>query len=114
MNTIQHQGYITSLVAKKDRSIGYRVETPELSCEERALFFELQNENLTITLKPSDVPSKEYKVSETNDKTPSQRMRSVLYVWWKTKQDKNDFETFYKNKMGEIIEKIKSKIEGEI
>lgn len=45
-------------------------------------------------------------------KTPSQRLRSVLYVWWK--QDNKgykDFRDFYTHYMEAYIDNIKNKLE---
>ena len=51
--------------------------------------------------------------SEKNDgKTPSQRLRAVLYVYWKQhKQEELEFDIFYLRHMNNMIEKIKEKLD---
>lgn len=45
-------------------------------------------------------------------KTPSKRLRSVLFIsWGQNKEGYNQFEDYYKSKMEKFIEHIKSKLE---
>lgn len=49
---------------------------------------------------------------EDTSKTPSQRLRSVLFVWWK--QDNKgykDFKDFYNHYMEAYINNVKSKLD---
>ena len=49
---------------------------------------------------------------EDKSKTPSKRLRDVLFVAWKqANEGYNDFESYYKFKMNMFIEHIKSKLE---
>jgi hypothetical protein len=114
MKTIQHNAIITSIRSRKDRSISYSVETPELSHQEKALFFELQNLNVVISILPKDeLEAPEYKVEKDIDqKSPSSRMRNVIYILYKQSGDNRDFELYYKNTMEVLIQKLKEKIEN--
>ena len=118
MKTIQHDGYIGSISAKVDRSVGYRINTPELSDEEKTILFSLQNQALKITLIPINDPEAVIiPVNETmHRKSQSQRLRSVIYVLWETKKSHNievpaDFEDYYKQITEWLIEKVKSQID---
>lgn len=113
LKAISHQGVITSLNAKVDGSLGYRMNTPELSPEEKAMFFELQNLNLQVTLKPAEVDNvDEYKLDKEIERyTPSQRLRRVLYVYWQQQGSKGYFDTFYKQEVEKIINQVKVKLE---
>ena len=61
-----------------------------------------------------------YHKNKFEDKTPSQRLRNVLYVLWEQEQPKEtnskgvityvDFDLFYKRKMNELINFIKNKL----
>lgn len=114
MRAIQHQGQISSIRAKVDRSISYTVNTPELSSEEKAAFFDIQNINCTFIIRPSDVTVTgvaEVK-GEMDTKTPSQRLRGVLFVLWSQNHEGHDtFDTYYMEKMNRFIDHLKEKIE---
>ena len=49
---------------------------------------------------------------KTDGKTPSQRLRAVLFVYWKQhKQKEIEFDIFYVRYMNRLIEQIKEKLE---
>lgn len=115
MKALSHKATISSIVAKVDGSVGYRVNTPELSTEEKAAIFDLQNQNVEILISPFQKKEEGVlKIAKEMDiKSPSQRMRSVLFLLWK--QDKGgfeSFETFYEVRMNALIEKLKEKIDN--
>ena len=112
-NAIKTQAIITSLSAKKDGSLGLRVNTPELTSEEKVAFMNLQNINLGAFFKPLDFAVKDITEvkSEVDTKTPSQRLRSVLFVLYDQEGRPGEFADYYSKKMEKIIEWIKSKLE---
>lgn len=59
-----------------------------------------------------DVP-KESVRPEYEGKTPAQRLRDRLFVLWKARGSKGDFDAFYRQQMEKILEVISQKIEGE-
>ena len=110
---IKHQAVIGTISAKVDRSISYRVSTSELTSEQKALFMELINVPVNITLDPIDEPQAPVvKIStDLESKTPSQRLRNIIYIIWTQKGKKGEFEAFYNASMERIIDMAKSKIE---
>lgn len=44
-------------------------------------------------------------------KSPSQRLRNTIFVLWKQKGERGDFESFYDSIMEQLIENIKDKLE---
>lgn len=44
------------------------------------------------------------------EKTASQRLRAVLYIFWEQNKPTEDFEVFYQQKMDEIITHFKTKL----
>ena len=98
MKAIQVNVIITGIRAKVDGSLGLSATTPELTPEEKAEFMRLQGNNLIATFKPLDEPkAPEYKIDkELETKTPSNRLRSVLYVLWEQEGSKDEFDAFYK------------------
>ncbi len=58
-----------------------------------------------------DIPTEQL---ERNEKSPSQRIRAVLYRLWEkevTDHKKMDFEIFYRTRMERLIEAIKAKLD---
>lgn len=51
-------------------------------------------------------------IEEDSGKSPAQRLRSALYVYWDKNTSKNDdFETFYRRQMEKFIATIKDRID---
>lgn len=105
---------IGSITAKsKNNGVSFRVSTPELSRDELGVVFDLQDQIVDLLIQPKDDPFAlitEVK-SEVDAKTPSQRIRSVLFVLWKQNQEGHDqFSTYYLKKMDAIIDHLKEKI----
>lgn len=105
---------IGSVATRADGSIGLRLSTPELKPEEKTAFFEIQGHQLKMLLQPEgmgEVELKEVK-GEFDHKTPGQRLRAVLFVLWKQGTDEQgDFEEFYRRRMEQIIDHVKSKLQ---
>lgn len=103
----------------KDRTLKLTFETSELNPQELLGVAE----NLTafgyLAFKKEPFKEDERKALEgmktdfdDKGKTPSQRLRAVLFVSWQ--QDNkgfDDFDSFYKHKMNEVIEHFKSKLD---
>lgn len=114
MKAVTCEVIIGSVATRADGSIGLRLSTPELKPEEKTVFFELQGHQLKMLLQPEgmgEVELKEVK-GEFDHKTPGQRLRAVLFVLWKQGTDEQgDFEEFYRRRMEQIIDHIKSKLQ---
>lgn len=110
---INHQGQLTSIAARVDGSIGYRIITPELNSEQKSAIFDLQNKNVEVLITPQDVKEPEMvKVNtDLNQKTPSQRQRSILFLLWKADPKDMTFEEFYNYRMEQIIEQLKERLD---
>ena len=112
MKTLSTPLVITGIRSKVDRSLGLTCSSPELSTEERALFMELQGLNLEAIFRPTEEKSELQEVKgDMQGKSPSTRLRNVIFVFWKQKGEQGEFESFYKQKMEGFIEKVKSLIE---
>ena len=112
-NTITTAAIITSLRAKKDGSLGLSISTPELSSEGKVKFLDLQGRNINLLIKPTDEPPVGiFKVKKDMDnKTPSQRLRAVMFIFYKQLNTDEDFNTWYIKKVNKMIENIKNKLE---
>jgi hypothetical protein len=114
MRTIQTPLIITGIRAKIDGSLGISATTPELSKEEKVEVMELQNLNLDATFKPVDFETKDVKEikGEFDQKTPSQRLRSRMFVFYKESgKNLDDFNGWYIKQMDKIGQQYLDKIE---
>ena len=99
----------------KDRGLKVTFETQELSPEAAASLMGLCNSLGWLVFAPEeekeitipDEPPQAFK----NEKTQGQRLRAVLFVWWKQLGGEGDFEPFYRAKMEQFIEHIKNKLD---
>ncbi len=98
---------------RSDGSLTLSFSTPELKPDEKVAFMEMQNQNLKLLLQPSDADPAELKEvkGQFDTKTPSSRLRSVLYLFWKQADGTGEFESFYRRQMESMIDNIKQKLE---
>lgn len=114
---IQLPVLITSLATKVDGSIAIKLETRELDHNDSATLFEMRGAEAWAIISPSEIKDEDVKLpTERADpsigtKTPSQRLRAVLYRLWEQGKSGTDFESFYRIKMEAIIEQLKGKLE---
>lgn len=103
------QAEVTSISARRDRSIRFSTETGELTDEHRAAFLALQGTNCRILIEPQEAVEEPIEVkSDKEQKTPSQRLRSVLYVAFSKglfKSGEEDFQAYYSRHMDRICSK---------
>jgi len=100
---------------RKDGSVKLIFGTPELDSEKMAALFDLKNEygwlifaaNGTPEVEIPEAPAPEFK----DEKSPSLRLRNVLFIEWKQLGTKLDFETYYRRKMEGFIDSIKEHLE---
>jgi len=118
MKSIVSEAIIEGVRARKDRSLGLTISTPELSPAEKVVFMELQGIICDMKLSPKyDNPLIEEVVDkEINQKTQSQRIRSVLFLLYrqeklKTNQPGMLFDEFYRLYTEKYIEYLKSKLD---
>lgn len=87
-----------------------------LTADQKAELFDLYDKAGWMYFLPA--PDSEIKTEnlpeiqlEEGEKSPSQRLRSTLFVWWKkNKEGVLDFETFYRSQMDRIINQVKEKL----
>ena len=72
---------------------------------------ELQNMNCEALINPLGNPEDIIEVKTSLDnKSPSQRLRDVLFVWYRQSKATEPFDTWYQKKMEGIIEQVKLKL----
>lgn len=102
----------------KDRSVKLIFVTRELSGEDVGRLFGMRGSECWLLLAPDDtldsvdVPTVKPDTG-ANQKTPSQRLRAVLFVLWSQLGRPGDFEDFYRQKVERVVEQYKAKLDGE-
>lgn len=92
--------------------MGFSAETPELSNEQRNVFFDLQGLNARILIEPEEGSSEVLKVdTDLDNKSQAQRIRAILYVYWKQAGEKGEFKDFYHRATEKYINEIKGHLE---
>ncbi len=117
---INHGILLAAMVEKiytlKDKSVKLVLETQEMSPNKAGALFQLMNQIVSVYVKPNEITNDEMnKVDQVEPempgKTPSQRMRNVLFILWK--QDHEGFESFdhyYLTRMNKFIDELKNNI----
>lgn len=101
-----------SVLSRPDGSVKLSYSTPELRPSEAGALLQLHGKNVCLSIVPEDVEVEEVVRVETDreQKTPSQRIRSVLFILWKQDGQPGTFDTYYSAKTEKIIEALKAKI----
>lgn len=114
MKALQVELQIKRVTMNEDDSVSFTASTPELQDSELAEFRKLRKVLVNALLEPQSGSEGILEVKEKIDdgKTPSQRLRGILYVWWEQLGKPNQsFNLFYELKIEKIIESIKSKLD---
>ena len=117
MNGLLIPCIVSSIRSLKDGSVSLAVETQELSPMKAGELFGLRNKLVAMYLSEKEtIPQRDLDQIdavgvEQKGKTPSQRLRSVLFLNWKQDNEGyNDFSNYYANKMERYIETLKSNL----
>lgn len=107
MSIIQFSGIIDGVQSKKDRTLSIKIGTQELPAEETSKIFEHSGHQLWICLAETQVTREELDIPEVVDdldkKSPSQRFRDRLYVYYKeTKETTEGFDSWYKDTLNTL------------
>ncbi len=127
-NSVVFEGGIDKVSTLADGSLRIYIGTPELSNETMVNVFSLIKRPgyVLISTNPLnqgqvDAVEKATINAEFNEKTPSQRLRAVVFKLWEKTQPKQingdsgemeyvEFDLFYKRKINEIINHLKTKL----
>jgi len=108
----QTASVIESIATRVDGSIKIVVGTQELPPEQAVELFRLKGQQGWLLFKDSPVESSEVPNEPLpdlpGDKTPSQRLKSVLYKFWELNTDKRKtFDNFYRDWVEKKIAEVK-------
>ena len=115
---IKLSGIIESIATRKDKTIKLSIGTQELTPTEAADIFQLNQQFCYFAIKPEPFTKVEQdlinslKTEFDNIKSPSQRLRSILFInYEQDSQGYKDFNSYYQYQMEKICEHYKSKLE---
>lgn len=111
------QVLVGNISTKVDGSIKLTLETREMGNDDAAMLFSLRGAEAWALLAANEISEDDVKLpTEKADpsvgvKTPSQRLRGVLFRLWQQQSGGTDFESFYRIKMETVIDAYKSKLD---
>lgn len=114
MSKFQIPAILDGVTPRKDGSMTLRFVTNEVSKADKVQLMEFYSTFGWLLFSANifdetDVP-KELAKRDTGQ-SPSQRLRAVLFVYWKQLGSKGDYQAFYDQKMEKFIEAIKSNLD---
>lgn len=109
---------IEGLTSRKDKTIKVTFGTQELAPSDLAQVFQLNQRFCYIAIKEELFQQEELNTIESvktdleSNKTPSQRLRGILYInYQQDNEGYKDFMTYYLGKMDKLCEHFKSKLD---
>ena len=113
---------VETIATRHDGSVKIVMGTYELNTQSAVKLFDLRKSEALMYLSSDNISQEEldaldgFKLDaeKTDVKTPSQRLRAVLYVYWKQHKQKDiEFDIFYLKYMNRTIDRIKDKLDAE-
>lgn len=116
MNPVIIAAQFIKPISRADRSVRLEFETGEVSGDDIARLYDYRQLQGWLLFSPNelsleDIP--EVRAEEMDAKTPSQRLRNILYVYWQQKGKPGTWEQFYITQMSKLVDIIKEKLEPE-
>lgn len=117
MKTVQCSAQIDKISSRKDRTLSVLLNTQEMSPEETAQLFDFQGLQIWVAFAETsmtydDITVPDVMISHDDTKSPSERLRAVLYILYKQNEKKlnKPFDTYYRETMEKFIESVKVKL----
>lgn len=108
---------ISKVTTMGGKTVRVQIDTQELNAEDMKTIFDLydkygyfvfaETSKTELLSEFENLP----KIKTTDKKSPSQRLRAVLFVLFKQDGITGEFEDFYNTEMNKLIDIIKSKLE---
>lgn len=115
MRTFKVPATLEGVSTLKDGGVSLRFHTQELTAEEKTLAFGYQTGFGWLLFQEKDDYQDDIDLGEirkdTGGKSPSQRMRSVLYLLWKKSGASASFEVYYAQQMERMIDMLKDRLD---
>jgi len=97
-----------------DGSANLTFETPELSDEDLLIIRKFRNLAGWLLFSENEIQEKDIpkEQAEKDTKTPSRRLRDVLFIYWKQLGEPETFDIWYSKVMEKYINAVKEKLDG--
>lgn len=109
---------IEGMTSRKDKTMKLTIGTQELSPDQAATIFGMNQQFCYVAIKKENFTAEETDMIESlkteldSQKTPSQRLRGILYRNYEQHSEGYaDFSTYYQAKMDKLCEHFKSKLD---
>lgn len=111
-------GQLEKISSRRDSTLKIEIGTQEMGGDKKAEVGELhsmQNRLIKVYISDDNIISNEIKeaLDEADvfgEKTPSQRLRHVLYRLWEHEGSEESFNDFYVDRMEKLINNIKDRL----
>jgi hypothetical protein len=108
--------YVENITTRKDKSVKITLGTQEISQGSAGEIFSMLNNLVVAYISPKQIDQKEIDQVDKLDpelggKTPSQRIRNVMFILWtQDNEGHKEFDTYYRAKAEIIIDNLKARI----
>lgn len=107
---VQFSAQIDSAKANNDRTLTLKIDSQELNANETSFIFNLFQKQIWIALSEMAITKEDLNIPETVDpldqKSPSQRLRDRMFVYFKEKKVEGDFDSWYKGQLEKYGQKF--------
>jgi len=107
--------YFSAASTLKDRGMSLRFTTQELANEEQIAIIDMCHNMGHLLFKANEIQESDIPDGDVYEgKTPSQRLRGVIFAYYQQlggKEKRGDFEVFYRGQVESIINKYKKVLE---
>lgn len=112
MDKIQIPASLEGITTLKDGGLSLRFQTQELSDEDKLTVMRYLQEFGWLLFAAQEHEDTELEAirKDVGGKSPSQRLRAVLYVSYQQGSQDRTFEQYYSNQMEQIINQIKQRL----
>lgn len=118
VNKIMFSAQVIKMASKPDRTWKLELNTQELPESDVATLAGLNQEQVFALLTVNPITDKEalsfeppQDFPEVRAKTPSQRLRNVIYKIWETEPSSIEFDPYYNRYMEKLIDNAKQELE---
>ena len=111
--TFQAPAIMTRISSRADGGLSLAFATNELSVDEKAIALQYHNLFGYLLFSPNQFRDEDIPKGDATDesKSPSQRLRAVLFIYWKQLGQPGNFEFFYRQQVEKQIDAIKNCLE---
>lgn len=113
MKKFQVEAILEGVTPRKDGGVSLRFVTNEVTKDDKVMLMEFYQSFGWLMFKANEFQESEIPTEQAKHDvgtSPSKRLKSVLFVYWKQQGENGDFDVFYKQKMEQFIEAVKNNL----